>query len=28
VFHGDRQAVRMQTTVHALQGLLRLLQSS
>lgn len=28
VFHGDRHAVRMQTTVHALQGLLRLLQSS
>ena len=26
VFQGDRHAVRMQTTVHALQGLLRLLQ--
>jgi nicotinamide-nucleotide amidase len=25
VFQGDRHAVRMQTTVHALQGLLKLL---
>ena len=28
VFQGDRHAVRMQTTVHALQGLMRMLQSS
>jgi hypothetical protein len=28
VFQGDRHAVRMQTTVHSLQGLLKLLQHS
>ena len=28
LFQGDRQSVRMQTTVHALQGLLRLLQGA
>lgn len=28
LFQGDRQSVRMQTTVHALEGLLRLLQSA
>ncbi len=28
VFHGDRQAVRQQTVVHALQGLLRFLEQA